>query len=118
MQQNLFNALLKQYPAHWPARSMYTALTRRVDMTSRRRFLAAGGAAAAVDAALADWRRLDLPPDGVNAFRQGQTVSVGPEMPGNVRIYAAGAGFLGLGAIGPAGRVVPVRLVASTKSGV
>jgi len=71
-----------------------------------------------VDAALADWRRLDLPPGGVNAFRQGQTVSVGPEMPGNVRIYAAGAGFLGLGAIGPAGRVVPVRLVASTKSGV
>ena len=66
-----------------------------------------------VDAALADWRRLDLPPDGVSAFRQGQTVSVGPEMPGNVRIYAAGAGFLGLGAIEPAGRLVPLRLISA-----
>jgi tRNA pseudouridine55 synthase len=66
-----------------------------------------------VDAALADWRRLDLPPDGVSAFRQGQTVSVGPEMPGNVRIYAAGVGFLGLGAIEPAGRLVPLRLISA-----
>jgi tRNA pseudouridine55 synthase len=68
-----------------------------------------------VDAALKDWRRLDLPPGGVNAFRQGQTVSIAPEIPGNVRIYAAGVGFLGLGAIEPAGRVVPVRLVSSAK---
>src|SRR5712671_5413302 len=29
-----------------------------------------------VDAALKDWRRLDLPPGGVSAFRQGQTVSI------------------------------------------
>jgi tRNA pseudouridine55 synthase len=71
-----------------------------------------------VDAALKDWRRLDLPPAGVSAFRQGQTVSIAPEIPGNVRIYAAGVGFLGLGAIEPAGRVVPVRLVSSAKSGV
>ena len=71
-----------------------------------------------VDAALADWRRLDLPPDGVSAFRQGQTVSIAPDIPGNVRIYAAGVGFLGLGAIEPADRVVPVRLVSSAKSGV
>src|ERR1700730_17808364 len=40
-----------------------------------------------VDAALADWRRLDLPPGGVSAFRQGQTISIAPEIPGNVRIY-------------------------------
>jgi tRNA pseudouridine55 synthase len=71
-----------------------------------------------VDAALADWRRLDLPAGGVSAFRQGQTVSISPEIPGNVRIYAAGIGFLGLGAIEPAGRVAPVRLVSSAKSGV
>jgi tRNA pseudouridine55 synthase len=70
-----------------------------------------------VDAALADWRRLDLPPGGVSAFRQGQTVSIPPEIPGNVRIYAAGIGFLGLGAVEPAGRVVPVRLVSSAKHG-
>ncbi len=66
-----------------------------------------------VDAALADWRRLDLPAGGVSAFRQGQTVSIPPQIPGNVRIYAAGLGFLGLGAIEPAGRLVPLRLIAS-----
>jgi tRNA pseudouridine55 synthase len=66
-----------------------------------------------VDAALADWRRLDLPAGGVSAFRQGQTVSIPVEIPGNVRIYAAGLGFLGLGAIEPAGRLVPLRLVSA-----
>jgi tRNA pseudouridine55 synthase len=65
-----------------------------------------------VDAALADWRRLDLPAGGVSAFRQGQTVSIPLEIPGNVRIYAAGLGFLGLAAIEPAGRLVPLRLIS------
>jgi tRNA pseudouridine55 synthase len=68
-----------------------------------------------VDAALAGWRRFDLPAGGVSAFRQGQSVSIPQELPGNVRIYAAGLGFLGLGAIEPAGRVVPIRLVAVTR---
>jgi tRNA pseudouridine55 synthase len=66
-----------------------------------------------VDAALADWPRLDLPEGGVNAFRQGQTVSIPVELPGNVRIYAAGHGFLGLAAIEPAGRLVPLRLISA-----
>jgi tRNA pseudouridine55 synthase len=66
-----------------------------------------------VDAALSDWRRLDLPAGGVSAFRQGQTVSIPVEIPGNVRIYAAGLGFLGLGAIEPAGRLVPLRLISA-----
>ena len=66
-----------------------------------------------VDAALTDWRRLDLPPGGVSALRQGQTVPIAAETPGNVRIYAAGLGFLGLGAIEPAGRLVPLRLIAA-----
>jgi hypothetical protein len=48
----------------------------------------------------------------VSAFRQGQTVSMPVEVPGNVRIYAVGIGFLGLAAIEPAGRVVPIRLIA------
>ncbi|HEY3658708.1 MAG TPA: tRNA pseudouridine(55) synthase TruB [Steroidobacteraceae bacterium] len=65
-----------------------------------------------VDAALAGWRRLDLPAGGVSAFRQGQTVSIPADIPGNVRIYAAGLGFLGLGAILPAGRLVPLRLIS------
>lgn len=78
-----------------------------------------------VDAALTDWRRLDLPADGVNAFRQGQTVPLPVPLPGieranrpenvpeNVRIYAAGLGFLGLGAVEPAGRLVPLRLISA-----
>jgi tRNA pseudouridine55 synthase len=66
-----------------------------------------------VDAALADWRRFDLPVGGINALRQGQTLSIPEDLPGNVRIYAAGMGFLGLGAIEPAGRLVPLRLISS-----
>ncbi len=66
-----------------------------------------------VDAALADWRRFDLPAAGVAAFQQGQTLSIPAETPGNVRIYAAGIGFLGLAAIEPAGRLVPLRLIAA-----
>lgn len=66
-----------------------------------------------VDAALADWRRLDLPQGGVAAFRQGQTVCIPAEMPGNVRIYAEGHGFLGLAAVEPAGRLVPLRLISA-----
>jgi tRNA pseudouridine55 synthase len=72
-----------------------------------------------VDAALMGWPRLDLAASGVNAFRQGQTVPVpvAPpgtlETPGTVRIYAAGLGFLGLGEIQAAGRLVPLRLISS-----
>ena len=66
-----------------------------------------------VDAALAAWRRFDLPAADLPALRQGQTVSVAAQIPGNVRIYAAGLGFLGLGAIEPAGRLVPLRLISA-----
>jgi tRNA pseudouridine55 synthase len=67
-----------------------------------------------VDAALTDWRRLELPADGVDAFRQGQSVSIPVERPGTVRIYAAGLGFVGLGAVEPAGRLVPLRLISAS----
>jgi tRNA pseudouridine55 synthase len=70
-----------------------------------------------VDAALTAWRRLDLSAAGVSAFRQGQTVSIPVEppgtLPGTVRIYAAGLGFLGLGEIEATGRLVPLRLISS-----
>jgi len=66
-----------------------------------------------VDAALPALRRLDLPAAGVSAFRQGQTVSVPVEPLGTVRIYADGLGFLGLGQIEAAGRLVPLRLISS-----
>jgi tRNA pseudouridine55 synthase len=70
-----------------------------------------------VDAALAAVRRLDLPAAGVGAFRQGQTVAIPPTLPetlpGTVRIYAAGLGFLGLGELQAAGRLVPLRLISS-----
>jgi tRNA pseudouridine55 synthase len=70
-----------------------------------------------VDAALTTWRRFNLSLSGVSAFRQGQTVAV-PEdlprtLPGTVRIYADGLGFLGLGEIEAAGRLVPLRLISS-----
>jgi tRNA pseudouridine55 synthase len=71
-----------------------------------------------VDAALTAWRRLDLPAGGVSAFRQGQTVSIaddppGDAAPGTVRIYAEGLGFLGLGQVEAVGRLVPLRLISS-----
>jgi tRNA pseudouridine55 synthase len=72
-----------------------------------------------VDAALTSWRRLDLALSGVNAFRQGQTQAVPMTaenpgiLPGTVRIYAAGLGFLGLGQVEPTGRLVPLRLISS-----
>jgi tRNA pseudouridine55 synthase len=66
-----------------------------------------------VDAALCAWRRFDLPDGGVSAFRQGQSVSVPAQLPGMVRIYAAGLGFLGLGQIEAAGRLVPLRLISA-----
>jgi tRNA pseudouridine55 synthase len=70
-----------------------------------------------VDAALPALRRLDLPADGVGAFRQGQTVSVPAEPVGTLRIYAAGLGFLGLGQIEAPGRLVPLRLISSALIG-
>lgn len=75
-----------------------------------------------VDAALTRWRRLDLAAGGVIAFRQGQTVvlselAIPAELlqspPETVRIYAAGLGFLGLGQVQPAGRLVPLRLISA-----
>jgi tRNA pseudouridine55 synthase len=70
-----------------------------------------------VDAALTAWRRLDLPASGVSAFRQGQSVQVLDALsgaaPGTVRIYADGLGFLGLGEIEAAGRLVPLRLISA-----
>jgi len=66
-----------------------------------------------VDAALTGWPRLDLSAGGVSALRQGQAVPVPVEPPGTVRIYAAGLGFLGLGELQAAGRLVPLRLISS-----
>jgi tRNA pseudouridine55 synthase len=66
-----------------------------------------------VDAALENWPRIDLTGDGVQAFRQGQTIAVPREAPGKVRIYAPGLGFLGLGAVEGAGRLVPLRLISA-----
>jgi hypothetical protein len=49
----------------------------------------------------------------VNALRQGQTVDVALELPGVVRIYADGLGFLGVGEIEAAGLLKPLRLISS-----
>jgi len=66
-----------------------------------------------VDAALGDWRRLDVPAEGIEAVRQGRSVAVAGECTGNVRIYAAGLGFVGLGAVEASGRLKPLRLISA-----
>jgi tRNA pseudouridine55 synthase len=70
-----------------------------------------------VDAALGAWRRLDLSTDGVHAIRQGRSVVLSGDPvdgePGPVRMYADGFGFLGLGEVEPAGRLVPRRLISA-----
>ena len=70
-----------------------------------------------VDAALGAWRRLDLSADGVHAIRQGRSVLLSGELSGEelglVRMYAEGLGFLGLGEIEAAGRLVPRRLISA-----
>ena len=60
-----------------------------------------------------DWRRIDLPAEGIEAVRQGRSIAVSRECTGNVRIYAPGLGFVGLGAVEPAGRLVPLRLISA-----
>ncbi|MGA2396808.1 MAG: tRNA pseudouridine(55) synthase TruB [Steroidobacteraceae bacterium] len=66
-----------------------------------------------VDAALCDWRRIDVPAEGIEAVRQGRSIAVSLECSGNVRIYAPGLGFVGLGAVEPPGRLVPLRLISA-----
>jgi tRNA pseudouridine55 synthase len=66
-----------------------------------------------VDAALGDWRRLDMPAEGIEAVRQGRSVAVAGECTGNVRIYAPGLGFVGLGAVEASGRLKPLRLISA-----
>ena len=66
-----------------------------------------------VDAALMEWPRVDLEAEGAHAFRQGRTIVVPREAPGKVRIYAPCLGFLGLGAVEAAGRLVPLRLISA-----
>jgi tRNA pseudouridine55 synthase len=69
-----------------------------------------------VDAALQGWPQFDLPEAGVSAIRQGQPFAVGPhwtpQNQGFVRMYAAGAGFLGLGEI-EGGMLKPQRLISA-----
>jgi tRNA pseudouridine55 synthase len=76
-----------------------------------------------VDAALLICRRFDLSADGVRAIRQGKSIAIGEgtgdaspgdPSPGAVRMYGDGLGFLGLGEIGPAGRLVPRRLISNS----
>jgi tRNA pseudouridine55 synthase len=66
-----------------------------------------------VDAALLHWQRLDLPAVEADAIRQGQSISIAAGCTGNVRIYAPGLKFLGLGAVGPPGRLKPLRLISA-----
>jgi len=69
-----------------------------------------------VDAALGAWRRLEVSEACVLDIRQGKSISLQGDAagtPGTVRIYSMGLGFLGLGEIVAAGRLVPLRLISS-----
>ena len=70
-----------------------------------------------VDAALQACRRLDLGAGDVSAIRQGKSIlfphGAEESVPGTVRLYADGLGFLGLGELEAAGRLVPRRLISS-----
>lgn len=66
-----------------------------------------------MDSAAAQWPSVDLGADSAYYLRNGQAVLV-PRAPteGWVRLYAEGAGFLGIGCITEDGRVAPKRLIA------
>jgi tRNA pseudouridine55 synthase len=64
------------------------------------------------DEALADWPRIDVAAGIAEFLRQGQAVQI-PKAPteGNLRLYEAGGGFIGMGHIQDDGRVAPKRLM-------
>ena len=65
-----------------------------------------------VDSALSDWPRVDLGDDAAHFLLRGQAVIV-PRAPLDrmLRLYGPGDRFLGVGAVGDDGRVVPKRLI-------
>ncbi len=64
------------------------------------------------DEALVDWPRVEVAAGIAGFLRQGQAVQV-PKAPaeGNLRLYEAGGGFIGMGHIQDDGRVAPKRLM-------
>ncbi len=67
------------------------------------------------DVLLENLPRIDLDMATAQRFCQGQAVSVGTgALSGQLRVYAAGGRFLGLGCVASDDRVAPVRLVACT----
>lgn len=65
-----------------------------------------------IDAALADWPRVDVSADVADFLRQGQGVQV-PKSPasGLLRLYERGGAFIGMGRVLDDGRVGPKRLM-------
>lgn len=66
-----------------------------------------------IDAGLAGWPRISLSPGDAARLRSGQTVVAGRPGEGPGRVYGPGGEFLGVGDIGPDGRLVPRRLCAA-----
>jgi len=72
----------------------------------------------APDAALAGYPEVSLDPIGAEAFGLGQTVNAaGPDSGSVVRVYDAGRRFLGIGRMGPDGRVKPERILHADHPG-
>lgn len=65
-----------------------------------------------VDSALVGWPMVTLDPDSAHYFKQGQGVMApGAPPDGELRVYAEGEGFLGIGRVLEDGRVAPRRLM-------
>ncbi len=64
-----------------------------------------------VDALVGDLPAVSLAADAAERFAHGHAIDAALERPGSVRVYRAGAVFLGTGEVGPAGTLHPRRLI-------
>lgn len=71
-----------------------------------------------VDAALAEWPRVDLDAGGRTRLLQGQKLALEADFPaGKLRIYGPDGDFLGIGEAGPERILVPRRLFPGLQAG-
>jgi tRNA pseudouridine55 synthase len=71
-----------------------------------------------MDRALPGWASVDVPAPDAARLRQGQTIGVEPAWPiGQVKLYAPGGIFFGLGEVLPTGTLAPRRIFAAAPLG-
>lgn len=65
-----------------------------------------------IERLLQDLQRIELPPEAVQRFRNGQTIGHFSLESGICAVFAVGDGLIGLGELGPTGALKPVRLTS------